>query len=123
MKKLILVESITIGNFTFEAIILENKYGELCFSIYLNNLDEPMLTFYVIDQSNIGITVNEKCLDHVYINRTIEKTQRRKFFKKFYDFIITSEKKAAYMVFKDKKMNYIKDSEIIIDMKNRYIGS
>lgn len=123
MKKLILVESITIGNFTFEAIILENKYGELCFSIYLNNLDEPMLTFYLIDQSNIGITVNEKCLDHVYTYRTIEKTQRRKFFKKFYDFIITSEKKAAYMVFKDKKMNYIKDSEIIIDMKNRYIGS
>lgn len=122
MNKLIFVESIQIGKFSFQGYVVDKRNNILSYAIFVNNLESPLLELVADSQRNVSLYVNNEMLNFINSNKTPDKRKRLEYFKLFYNFIIASEKKASYMVFKKQKLNYIKNSAEIIDIKNKYIN-
>lgn len=122
MKKLILVESVLIGNFTFQGYIVDKGEKLTAYSIFVGNKEEALLELIADNNRNVSLSINMDMLSYINANKTQEKQLRKLYFSEFYNFIIESEKKASYMIFKGKKLNYIKKSSEIIQIKKMYIN-
>jgi len=122
MNKLIFVESIEVGKFSFQGYIVEKTANVLSYCIFVNNMDVPLIELLPDPERNVKIAVNNEIVNYINSNKTNDKKLRLAYFKEFYNFIIASEKKASYMVFKKQKLNYIKNSIEIIQIKKKYIN-
>lgn len=122
MNKLIFVESIEVGKFSFQGYIVEKTSNVLSYCIFVNNMDVPLIELLPDLERNVKIAVNSEIVNFINNNKTNDKKLRLVYFKEFYNFIIASEKKASYMVFKKQKLNYIKNSIEIIQIKKKYIN-
>lgn len=122
MNKLIFVESIEVGKFSFQGYIVEVTKNVLSYCIFVNNMDIPLIELLPDSDKNVKIAVNKDIVNYINSNKTTDKKLRITYFKQFYNFILASEKKASYMVFKKQKLNYIKNSIEIIEIKNKYIN-
>lgn len=123
MKKLIHVDGLVIGRFSFHGFIVDKENNRLAYSIFVNDIDEPLVEFQADEKRNVRIGINYNVLNFIKENKTADKNLRKAYFKEFYNFIIASEKKASYMVFKNQKLNYVKKSSEIIELKKIYIES
>jgi hypothetical protein len=123
MNKLILVESIDVGKFTFHGYIVERGDNILSYCIFVNDMDVPLIELLPDLERNVKIAVNKDIVNFINNNKTPDRKLRMGYFKQFYNFIIASEKKASYMVFKKQKLNYIKNSTEILRIKKTYIDS
>jgi len=122
MNKLILVESIEVGKFTFHGYIVERAENVLSYCIFINDMNVPLIELIPDIQRNVRIAVNTDVVNFINTNKTKDRKLRIAYFKEFYSFIISSEKKASYMVFKKQKLNYIKNSNEIVEIKKIYIN-
>jgi hypothetical protein len=123
MNKLIFVESINVGKFSFKGYIVEKNDNVLSYCIFVNDMEVPLIELLPDLERNVKISVNKDIVDFINNNKTPDKKLRMTYFKQFYNFIIASEKKASYMVFKKQKLNYIKNSTEILFIKKSYIDS
>jgi len=123
MKKLILIDEIQIGQLFFSAYVVEDENSLPAFAIFLDKLDDPLIIFNQIPNSNkIEITVAVHHYDYLQKHKTKDKKSRQLFFKNFYQFIKETEFKASKTIFKDKKMEYIKDFVVFKKVKASYIN-
>ncbi|MCA5004777.1 hypothetical protein [Sphingobacterium bovistauri] len=122
MKKLILVESILVGKFSFQGYIVDKGENMIAYSIFLIDSDVVLVELIADANRDVRLLVNMDAFSYINANKTQDKTLRKLYFSEFYNFIIASEKKASYMIFKKKKLNYIKNSSVIIDIKKIYIN-
>ena len=120
MKKIIFIEELQVGNFLFQGYITCDDIGDLSYCIFVNRFEHPFIEM-ASKNLQITITFNQSIADFINTNKHQDKNSRKNFFKLFYDFLLTSEKKASYMVFKKKKLHYIKNSKEIIRLKQMYI--
>lgn len=123
MKKLIHVDALVIGRFSFRGFIVDKGNNLMAYSIFVDEMDEPFVELVADEKRNVRIGINYGVLNFINKNKTADKNLRKAYFKEFYNFIIASEKKASYMVFKNQKLNYVKKSSEIIELKKIYIDS
>lgn len=121
MKKIIFIEELQLGNFLFQGYIVQHDNDCLAYSIFVNDFELPLIQMIADENKNVTIKFGSETCDHIIKNRTQDKNLRKEIFKDFMNFMINSEKKAAYMVFKNEKLKYIKSSKEIIEIKRRYI--
>lgn len=121
MKKLIFVESTDIGKFTFHGFILDKGNDIVSYAIFINSMEVPLLELIADPNMDIRLYINKDVVSFINTNKAHDKKLRKMYFKEFYNFIIASEKKASYMIFKKEKLNYIKNSSEIIHVKKLYI--
>lgn len=122
MNKLIFVESIKVGKFSFQGYIVEKADNILSYCIFVDNMDVPLLELAPDSDKNVKVSLNKEVVKFINSNKTYDKKLRTAYFKEFYNFIIASEKKASYMVFKNQKLNYIKNSTELVEVKRSYIN-
>lgn len=122
MHKLILVESIHVGKFLFHGYIVDKGENNIAYSIYLGDLDVVLLELVADVNRDVRLHINQDAVSFINANKTPDKTLRKQYFTELYNFIIASEKKASYMIFKKKKLNYIKNSADIIAIKKLYVN-
>ncbi|MFZ4860950.1 hypothetical protein ACL9RF_02060 [Sphingobacterium sp. Mn56C] len=122
MKQLILVDSVQIGVFLFLGYIIEGPNKECGFAIYISDADRPVLWMLKdTDGNKVTIHLDEDIIAHIATKSKSDFTQRKQNFKKILDFIVSSEKKAAYMVFKGMEMEYFSDTKLLAKAKSKYI--
>ena len=122
MKKLIKIEEIGIGKLWFTAYVLEDEYQVPCFAIFIDQEEVPLILFQPKPQSTeINLIVDQGTFDYLNKNKTTDKLLRRQYYKDFFLFMKRSEGKAKQTFFKEKKMIYLKDIDIIKEIKDRYI--
>lgn len=121
MNKLILVESVELGNFVFQGYIVDKGNNILSYSIFVNGFEDPLVDMSVDPKKNVYISINKEVVSYINSKRTSDKKQRKEYFKQFFKFILESEKKASYMVFKKQKLNYIRNSAELLEIKKMYI--
>lgn len=123
MNKLILVDSIVIGNFEYVGYITSIGVDYRAYAIFVNNHEEPILLMKnQVDTTDVHISFNDELFAYIQTNKTKDIKIRKLYYKQFYHFIIESEKKASYMVFKGKKLSYIKNSEALSLYKKQYLA-
>src|SRR5690606_32969212 len=98
MNKLILVESIDVGKFTFHGYIVGRGDNILSYCIFVNDMDVPLIELLPDLERNVKIAVNKDILNFINNNKTPDRKLRMGYFKQFYNFIIASEKKAFYIL-------------------------
>lgn len=122
MNKLILVESIELGNFVIQGFIVDKGDNVLSYSIYVSGFDDPLIDMSVDVQKNVHISINKDAARYINSKKTQDKKKRKEYFKKFLKYVLESEKRASYMVFKKQKLNYIRNSADLLEIKNMYIN-
>lgn len=122
MNKLILVESFQLGNFLFQGYIVDKGNNILSYSIYVNGCEDALVDIAADASRNVHIAINKQVVLFINAKRTEDKKQRKEYFKQFFKFILESEKKASYMVFKKQKLNYIRNSAELLEIKKMYIN-
>lgn len=122
MNKLILVESIELGNFVIQGFIVDKGNNVLSYSIYVSGFDDPLIDMSVDFEKNVYISINKDAARYINSKKTQDKKKRKEYFKKFLKYVLESEKRASYMVFKKQKLNYIRNSADLLEIKNMYIN-
>lgn len=122
MNKLILVESIELGNLVIQGFIVDKGINVLSYSIFVSGFEEPLIDMSVDVEKNVHISVNKNAAQYINSKKTQDKKKRKEYFKQFYKYILESEKRASYMVFKKQKLNYIRNSADLLEIKKMYIS-
>ncbi|TCV18783.1 hypothetical protein EDC17_100832 [Sphingobacterium alimentarium] len=122
MNKLILVESIELGNLVIQGFIVDKGNNVLSYSIFVSGFEEPLIDMSVDVEKNVHISVNKNAAQYINSKKTQDKKKRKEYFKQFYKYILESEKRASYMVFKKQKLNYIRNSADLLEIKKMYIS-
>src|SRR5690606_36707836 len=110
ITKNILVESAWIGTMHFYAYVFNTDSGVIGFGLFPNNSARPI--FYLLNSHGTKITLHfdEELILNVCQQSSFSTDERRLLFREFLDFATQMEKKAAQLVFRDTKMNYLADS-------------
>lgn len=120
-SKNILVESALVGTIHFYAYVFNNPQGLIGFGIFPNNGPHPIVYFLNKKSNRISLHFDEEMIIQMCEKSTFTTTERRLLFKKFLDFVIRLEEKAADIVFKGAKMTYLSNSREIVKYKRIYI--
>ncbi|NGF56150.1 hypothetical protein G5B00_06450 [Parapedobacter sp. SGR-10] len=123
MKQLILVDSVNIGDFLFQGYILEEdckKY--VAYGIFVDTIKNPLVCFRRNGENTIGLSIDEALVEYISKKSAASIDQREQYFNAFLTFVVESEKKAAYMAFKGRKMEYLSNSKYLVQMRNVYLG-
>lgn len=121
MKKLIFVEEINICRLNFKGYVIERKNSSLSYAIYIPEFDFPLFEMYHDQEYNVRFTFNDQIVTFINNHKALDPKERMVNFRNFYQFVLQSEKKASYMIFKNKKVNYIKNSDKIKELRNLYL--
>lgn len=122
MNKHTLIDKIRIGLIGFEAYLIEDDNKLQAFAIFLDDSKDPLLLFQK-DKKNekIDITLNVKIADEIQSLKSKDSTVRKEHFKIFQQFVLESEQKAKEMVFKDKRLHYITDVQLLRSIQEAYL--
>lgn len=122
MKHIIFVDAAHIGLFLFRGFIFENKNREICFGIFLDDHQNPLIWFEANEADLVSLHLDESLIQLIS-NKTISsKEQRTKNFKSFLSFVKESERVASKMVFKGKTIEYLSKSQELVRIKNKYVN-
>ncbi|MFZ4262932.1 hypothetical protein ACFRAE_12865 [Sphingobacterium sp. HJSM2_6] len=121
MKKLIFVEEIDICRLNFKGFVIEREDRALSYAIYIADFDFPLFEMYHDEDYNVHFSFNDLIVEYINNHKTADQKQRMLNFRSFYQFVLHSEKKASYMIFKNKKVNYIKNSSKIKELRSLYL--
>lgn len=122
MKKLILVDELVLGNFTFRGFVLERDDNCFSYSIFLDDHPLPFIDMVANKSLKVVVTFNSALASVINKNKTKDKARRLEIYKDFYQFVIESEKKASYLVFKKKKLHFMRTSRELLQLKKLYIS-
>jgi len=121
MRKLIFVEELILGNFTFRGYVLERDNNCFSYSIFLDDHPSPFIDMIADESLNVKLYFNSELALVINRGKNKDKERRIEIFNEFYQFVIESEKKASYLVFKKKKLNYMNNNRELIQLKRIYI--
>lgn len=121
VTKNILVDSALIGTIHFYAYVFNTDNGVIGFGLFPNNSPRPI--FYLLNSQGTKITLHfdEELILKVCQQSNFSTHERRMLFREFLDFSTKMEKKAAQLVFRDTKMNYLADSREMVKYKRMYV--
>ena len=121
VTKNILVESALIGTIHFYAYVFNTDNGVIGFGLFPNNSPRPI--FYLLNShgTRISLHFDEDLILNVCQQSNFSTHERRMLFREFLDFATKMEKKAAQLVFRDTKMNYLADSREMVKYKRMYV--
>ncbi len=121
VTKNILVDSALIGTMHFYAYVFNTDNGVIGFGLFPNNSARPI--FYLLNSHGTRITLHfdEELILNVCQQSSFSTHERRLLFREFLDFATKMEKKAAQLVFRDTKMNYLADSREMVKYKRMYV--
>ncbi len=122
MKQLILVDSVNIGNFTFQGYILQCANDQVAYGIYIDTLKNPLVCFKRDSGNTVGLQIDEGQVEYISKTSKASLEEREHYFNTFLNFVIESEKKAAYMAFKGEKMEYLSNSKYLVQIRTMYLA-
>lgn len=121
-KPIIFVDSITIGLFLFKGYIYEDENANVCFGIFIDGNENPLVSFEKDEEDVVHIVIEINLLAHISKVSISNKNQRKANFKQFSAFLKESEHVAANMVFKGRQMKYLSKSKNLLEMRNIYVN-
>jgi len=121
ISKNILVDSALVGTIHFYAYVFNTDDGITGFGLFPNNGPRPI--FYLLNpQGNkISLHFDEELILMVCQQSQFSTLERRRLFREFLDYATKMERKAARLVFRDTKMNYLADSREMVKYKRMYV--
>ncbi|MGM1429618.1 hypothetical protein ACS126_10200 [Sphingobacterium lactis] len=121
VSKNILVDTTLIGTLQFYVYVFNTETGVIGFGMFIN--DGPKPIFYLLNGNGSRITLNFDDEQILWLcqQSTFSTDERRMLFKEFLAYATKMEKKAANLVFRDAKMNYLSESREIIRYKRMYV--
>ncbi|MGJ1205035.1 hypothetical protein [Sphingobacterium lactis] len=121
VSKNILVDTTLIGTLQFYVYVFNTETGAIGFGMFIN--DGPKPIFYLLNGNGSRITLNFDDEQILWLcqQSTFSTDERRMLFKEFLAYATKMEKKAANLVFRDAKMNYLSESREIIRYKRMYV--
>lgn len=124
MKKLIFIEQMQIGGLNFKGYIVAIDESQVAYSIFINDFDESLMDFICeLDCRVCNLNFNPIMIEYLLDRKPSEKELRISQFQQVYDFILESERKASYMIFKNEKLDYIRKNKLIVQLRKLYIHS
>jgi len=121
MKKLFLIEAISIGNFSFQAFIVQDEQNLPAFAIYIDDIKEPII-LYKQNNKDLQISIAVEYLDYILLNKSKEIKRRKKYYTNFLNFMSQAEHKVFISLFKNQRLKYFKDEKILKGIKTLYIN-
>ena len=122
MKKIKHIDTIKIGLMTFEAYIIQDNNNLEAFGIYLQNNDKPLLLFQQdVPNEKIDIQIDSQLVNDMQKLKSKDSDQRKEHFKTFQEFVLESEQVAKELVFKNKKLIYMTDVQLLKSIENTYL--
>ena len=121
ISKNILVDTTLIGTIQFYTYVFNDQEGKIGFGLFPNNSPDPLVYLLNIKDSKLKLFYNDDLILWICIQSQFKTEERRSLFKIFLDYVSKMEKKAANMIFKDKKMTYLADSREMLKYKRLYI--
>lgn len=122
MKQLILVDSIQIGLFAFNALIFSHKNDEIGFGIFIENVNSPLIMFENFKEKYVKISVNEELIKFIAEKSISDLNERQHSYILFMDFVRSAESIAAEKVFKNIRMEYLSDNESLLALRKIYLN-
>ncbi|TYP92274.1 hypothetical protein BC792_11749 [Sphingobacterium allocomposti] len=122
MKKLVLIDHIELGGFDFRAYLVETPDGDVSSGIFVESLKPPLLWFARDAGKTIRLHIDKDLVAYISKKSELPSDDREIYLQTFMEFVIESEKKASYMAFKGKKVEYLADSKHLIWIQKMYLG-
>lgn len=122
MKHIIFVDATNIGLFYFRAFIFENNQQEVCFGIFLDDHDSPLIWFEQTREDSVALHIDYNLAQLIRDNTQSDKKQRSRNFKEFMHFVKDSERIASRMVFRGKNIEFLSKSMTLADIKKNYVN-
>lgn len=121
ISKNILVDSALIGTIHFYAYVFNTDDGVTGFGFFPNNGPRPI--FYLLNCSGnkISLHFDEELIMMICQQSKFGTQEKRMLFTEFLDYASRMERKAARLVFRDSKMNYLADSREMVKYKRMYV--
>ena len=121
VTKNILVDSALIGTVHFYAYVFNTDNATIGFGLFPNNGPRPI--FYLLNPIGNKITLHfdEELILKICQQSRFSTHERRMLFREFLDYATKMEKKAAQLVFRETKMNYLADSREMVKYKRMYV--
>ncbi|MCI0922631.1 hypothetical protein [Sphingobacterium rhinopitheci] len=117
-----LIDKKQIGKIKFEAYIIEDDNKLEAFAIYFQSSKKPLLLF---QQENITgkieIKINKTLVDRLQLLKSKDDSLRKEHYKQFQKFVLEGEQVAKEIAFKDKKLHYITDVQLIKSIEQTYL--
>lgn len=87
MKHIIFVDETKIGLFNFRAFIFENDLQEVCFGIFLNDHNSPLIWFENTREDSVALHIDYNLTRLIRENSQSDRKQRSRNFKEFMHFV------------------------------------
>ena len=123
MERLIFVEELKVGDLIFKGYIVAYNEHLLSYSIFVNEFNEAFLDILANKNSRkVNLEFNPIMIEFLLEHKPADRALREKYFNEIYSFILESERKASYLIFKNETLNYVKKSKLIVQLKKLYIN-
>lgn len=121
ITKNILVDSALVGTVHFYAYVFNTDDGVIGFGLFPNDGPHPIC--YLLNRQGNKVTLHfdEDIILYICQQSRFSTMEKRTLFKEFLDYATKMEKKAARLVFRDVKVNYLADSREMVKYKRLYI--
>ena len=121
ITKNILVDSTLVGTVHFYAYVFNTDDGVIGFGLFPN--DGPRPICYLLNRQGNKVTLHfdEEIIQMICQQSKFSTMEKRILFKEFLDYATKMEKKAARLLFRDIKVNYLADSREMVKYKRMYI--
>ncbi len=117
-----LIDKIQIGSSDFEAYIIKDENKLEAFAVYFQNITDPLVLFQQKKvNKKVEITLNTSLFNKLKHFKAKDSDLRKKHFKMFQEFTLNAEQKAKEIIFKDQKLKYISDIQLIKSLEKAYL--
>lgn len=121
MRKVELIDKIQIGTLKFQAFILEDEHQLEAFAVYVDEVTEPLILFQQQDAGKlIDVKVYPEQVEYLQSKNAIDDPEAKDHYRRLQDFVLNSENTAKDSVFKDKKLEYLTDVNLIKRIKQAF---
>lgn len=118
-----LIDKRTIGRIDFEAYIIEDEKKLLAFAIYFQKHQTPLLLFQQnIPNEKVEIIVNKDLVSKLQLLKPKDEKIRKEQYIEFRTFVLEAEQQAKELVFKDKRLEYYSDVNLLKSIKQAYLS-
>jgi len=122
MNTPLLIDKIKIGNIEFEAYIIKDENNLEAFVIYFQGEKEPLIMFQqVASNYKVELKINQDLVDKLQQFKSKDPQQRKEHFKIFQEFALNAEQKAKEIAFKDARLIYFSDVQLIKSIEQAFL--
>ena len=121
ITKNILVDSAPVGTFHFYAYVFNTDDGVIGFGLFPNDGPKPICYLLNRQSNKVTLHFDEELILYICQQSQYSTMEKRMLFKEFLEYATKMEKKAARLLFRDIKVDYLADSREMVKYKRMYI--